>query len=65
MVVAGGFDSVNVLADVEVISLDPVYHPVPDCLRTLQPLPVETYSPSGGVNQGTSYLSFQLNSLGI
>ena len=37
--VVGGYDGNERLDTVELISLDPVNHPVPDCLRQLGELP--------------------------
>ena len=52
MVVAGGATIDGYLDDVEVISLDPVGHPVPDCRRKLAPLPIPNTGGAGGVNRG-------------
>ncbi len=36
----------------ELVSLDPVRHPVPECLKTLQPYPYGVNSANGGTVRG-------------
>ncbi len=53
MLAGGGGDTDHV----ELISLDPVNHPVPLCLRTLATLPVDTRGAAGAaLTQGTSQI---------
>ena len=40
---------------VEVISLDPVHHPVPACLKKRAPLPAKIVSGSGGLLPGGKF----------
>ena len=45
----GGSDGLY-LDDVELISLDPILQPVPDCLAQLNPLPEAIYYAAGAVD---------------
>ena len=55
MVVAG-LDSGNV-DTVELVSLDPLNHPVPDCLKDLAPYPIRVRGASGAELQGEEHLA--------
>ena len=59
MAIGGNGYPDNVLDDVELVSLDPILHPVPDCLTRLNPLPVPTQWASGAVDY-TSMLSINI-----
>ncbi len=51
MVVGGyGMGRVNTT---ELVSLDPLKHPVPECLKILEPYPYEVSSANGGMLGGT------------
>ena len=49
MMVIGGDDG-RKLDDVELVSLDPISQPVPECLTELNPLPVTVYEAAGGLD---------------
>ena len=50
----GGFDG-SAVYDVELVSLDPILSPVPDCLTQLNPFPMTSYSAAGALDySGTS-----------
>ncbi len=49
--VVGGFDGTAKLDTVELISLDPVNHPVPDCQKHLGNFPVKLRSAGGAALQ--------------
>ena len=50
----GGFDG-SAVYDVELVSLDPILSPVPDCLTELNPFPMTSYSSAGALDySGTS-----------
>ncbi len=51
--VVGGWDDAT-LNQVELVSLDPENHPVPECLRELQGYPFAMRAASGAVLQGFS-----------
>lgn len=51
-----GGENANVLNDVELVSLDPILHPIPDCLAQLNPLPEFTKWAAGSLDY-TSMLS--------
>ena len=38
--------------DVELVSLDPINYPVPDCLQNLNPLPVPIFYAGGATGDG-------------
>ena len=46
----GGRDSSSYLDDVELVSLDPILQPVPDCLAQLNPLPEATAYAAGALD---------------
>ena len=53
----GGFGSgVGRLDTVELISLDPVSNPVPECLRSLAAFPEAVLSPAGATLEGNRLL---------
>ncbi len=45
--VVGGYDSRGRIDDVDLVSLDPVNHPVPECLKQLGSYPTDMYSGGG------------------
>ena len=45
--VVGGFNGTTDSKLVEVISLDPANHPVPECLKRLNDFPVTVYGAAG------------------
>ena len=47
--VIGGYNG-SQLDDVELVSLDPISQPVPECLTELNPLPVTVCSAAGGLD---------------
>ena len=47
--VIGGYNG-SQLDDVELVSLDPISQPVPECLTELNPLPVTVYEAAGGLD---------------
>ncbi len=50
--VVGGSTSSGSVDQVELVSLDPDNHPVPECLKNLGPFPVEEYLAAGAELQG-------------
>ena len=55
-IMAIGGENPNGLNDVELVSLDPILHPIPDCLTKLNPLPQFTTQAAGSLDY-TSMLS--------
>ncbi len=47
VMVVGGFSRAGRLSTVELVSLDPVGHPVPDCLRSRNDFPVVILGANG------------------
>ena len=55
VMVIGGFNG-SYLDEVELVSIDPVLHPVPECLSQLNPLPALTGASAGALDYlGKSY----------
>ena len=50
IMVIGGFSNGSYLDDVELVSIDPISHPVPDCLSQLNPLPELTGGSAGALD---------------
>ena len=51
----GGFGGLGfALDDVELVSLDPISQPVPDCLTELNPLPEETDYAAGALDYSST-----------
>ena len=49
VMVIGGFNG-SYLDEVELVSIDPVLHPVPECLSQLNPLPALTGASAGAID---------------
>ncbi len=49
VMVVGGYDSADDLDEVELVSLDPISHPVPDCLQRLGNFPRPAVTAGGAV----------------
>ena len=49
IMVIGGLNG-SYLDDVELVSIDPLLHPVPDCLSQLNPLPALTGASAGALD---------------
>ena len=49
IMVIGGFNG-SYLDEVELVSIDPVLHPVPECLSQLNPLPALTGASAGAID---------------
>ena len=45
------------LDDVELLSLDPILDPVPDCLTQLRPLPSSIRAAAGALDQSSKYFN--------
>ena len=56
-IMATGGENANVLNDVELVSLDPILHPIPDCLAQLNPLPEFTFMAAGSLDYTSNVVS--------
>ncbi len=52
MVVTGGYNLIHALDTVDLVSLDPINHPVPEGLESLAELPLRTYGSASAADGG-------------
>ena len=58
--VIGGYEDTSYLDDVELVSINPVLNPVPECLSQLNSLPLSLTGAAGAVDYSRKWDLFQI-----